>query len=77
MILIDIGQAPIKVHRDRDGSFEPQIERKYQRRTWTDSGTVLETVGEHANLGKSTVPSCRLRPGREELYTEPAALTAA
>ena len=31
-VLTDIGQVPIEVPRDRDGSFQPQIVRKHQRR---------------------------------------------
>lgn len=31
-VLTDIGPVPIEVPRDRDGSFQPQIVRKHQRR---------------------------------------------
>lgn len=53
-VLTDVGPVDVAVPRDRDGSFEPQMVKKRQRRPRTRRLAVLPTVGR--------VPSqCRSR----------------
>ena len=51
-LLTDVGPVDIEVPRDRDGSFEPQLVKKRQRRLWF--GTCL--VGSVAASVRRTAP---------------------
>src|ERR1700761_8916057 len=47
------GQVPIEVPRDRDGTFEPQIVRKRQRRLTGVDGMVLSLYAKGLTTGTS------------------------
>ena len=68
-VLTDVGPVEISVPRDRDGSFEPQIVKKRQRRLTGVEDMVLSlsakgltTGGSALTWPRSTVPTCRGRP---------------
>jgi putative transposase len=68
-VLTEAGPVEITVPRDREGSFEPKIVRKRQRRLGGIDGIVLSltakglTTGEiSAHWPRSTAPRCRRTP---------------
>lgn len=51
-VLTDVGPVEIEVPRDRDGSFEPQLVKKYQRRLAGVDGMVISLVAKGLTTGE-------------------------